>query len=329
VLKCCISYLETLLMKKVHLSIPKPCNENWDTMTPADKGRFCGSCQKAVIDFTKMSDRQIAEFFKKPPPSVCGHFYQDQLERGIELPRKRIPWIKYFFQFSLPAFLFSMRTGAQTGKVALKGDTVVSPYCPTKTSAKNVAAPADSLKKDSHKIPLKKIEKRRAVLVKTKSIDFPNQLEVSQNQFEKIPEIKPTPVIKETCFSESFTGVLGGVVVVSVRTNHQTKAMRLLKDTTVRAKKLIDTVLKKFSVYPNPAQRNSSLNISLTKMDAGKYTISIINLAGEIVQTEEVWIENKKQILSFHLKDIAAGAYFVHLFNRKTAASYSEKIIIE
>jgi len=83
-------------MKKIHLSIPRPCHENWDAMTPSDKGRFCASCQKTVIDFTNMSDRQLAAFFKKPPSSVCGRVYDDQLNRGIEIPRKRIPWIKYF-----------------------------------------------------------------------------------------------------------------------------------------------------------------------------------------------------------------------------------------
>src|SRR6478672_4555275 len=100
-------------MKKIQLSIPRPCHENWDAMKPSEKGKFCASCQKTVIDFTEMSDRQIAEFFKRPIGSVCGHFYQNQLNKDIELPKKRIPWVKYFFQFTLPAFLVSMKSNAQ------------------------------------------------------------------------------------------------------------------------------------------------------------------------------------------------------------------------
>ena len=110
-------------MKKIHLTIPQPCHENWDQMTPRDKGRFCASCQKTVVDFSAMSDRQIAEFFKKPVSSVCGHFAQDQLGRDIDMARKRIPWIKYFFQFSLPAMLISAKATAQ-GQIAVRGDTV-------------------------------------------------------------------------------------------------------------------------------------------------------------------------------------------------------------
>lgn len=102
------------MSKKLQLSIPKPCHENWDAMTQVEKGRFCGSCQKQVVDFSVMSDRQVAEFFKKPSTgSVCGRFMTDQLERDIEIPKKRIPWLKYFFQFTIPAFLLSLKSSGQ------------------------------------------------------------------------------------------------------------------------------------------------------------------------------------------------------------------------
>jgi CarboxypepD_reg-like domain/Secretion system C-terminal sorting domain len=105
------------MSKKIQLSIAEPCHENWDNMSPVDKGKFCGSCQKQVVDFSMMSDRQVAEFFKKPSTgSVCGRFMNDQLDREIEIPKKRIPWVKYFFQIALPAFLVSVKASAQTQK---------------------------------------------------------------------------------------------------------------------------------------------------------------------------------------------------------------------
>ncbi|ANE52910.1 T9SS type A sorting domain-containing protein [Flavisolibacter tropicus] len=100
-------------MHKFTLSIPTPCHENWDQMTPVEKGRFCASCQKTVIDFTNMTDQQLAAYFKKPTGSVCGRFVKDQLERNITVPTKRIPWLRYFFQFTLPAFLFSLKATGQ------------------------------------------------------------------------------------------------------------------------------------------------------------------------------------------------------------------------
>lgn len=130
--------LKKLAMKKqLQLSIHEPCHENWDAMTPVDKDRFCGQCKKEVVDFTNMSDRQLAEFFKKPSSgSVCGRFMTGQLERDIEIPRKRIPWIKYFFQFALPAFLVSLKaTSAKAqGQVIVKSEnkSAGSPSAKTK-----------------------------------------------------------------------------------------------------------------------------------------------------------------------------------------------------
>ncbi len=113
------------MSKKFQLQIPEPCHEDWNKMTPGDKGRFCDSCQKAVVDFTSMSDMQLIAFFKKPSTgSVCGRLYNEQLERDFEIPRKRLPWMKYFLQLIIPAFLFTSKAKAQ-GKLRLMGDTTV------------------------------------------------------------------------------------------------------------------------------------------------------------------------------------------------------------
>jgi type IX secretion system substrate protein len=115
------------MSKKIQLQIPKPCHEDWDNMTPVEKGRFCSSCQKQVVDFSRMSDREVAMFFKKPSAgSVCGRFMTDQLDRDLEIPRKRIPWVKYFFQFLLPGFLISMKASAQKGEISVKKKTECS-----------------------------------------------------------------------------------------------------------------------------------------------------------------------------------------------------------
>lgn len=39
--------------------IPKPCHEDWDQMSPTEKGAFCGSCKKEVLDFTDSSNSDI------------------------------------------------------------------------------------------------------------------------------------------------------------------------------------------------------------------------------------------------------------------------------
>jgi hypothetical protein len=126
------------MSKVFELHIPLPCHENWDEMTPADKGRFCESCQKQVIDFTNMSDSQLVAFFKKPSTgSVCGRFNNTQLNHEFEIPRKRIPWLKYLFTIAIPAFFAATKAKAQ-GEVIkkLKAPTTVKAFTDKKYSLK-------------------------------------------------------------------------------------------------------------------------------------------------------------------------------------------------
>jgi hypothetical protein len=42
-------------MHRVHLPIADPCHEDWDAMSPVDRGRFCRSCDKQVFDLSSMT----------------------------------------------------------------------------------------------------------------------------------------------------------------------------------------------------------------------------------------------------------------------------------
>lgn len=71
-------------MKTFAISIPKPCHEDWNKMTPDAKGAFCASCQKSVYDFSKKTDEEIIEVFEKEEKGkVCGRFTPAQLSRPV------------------------------------------------------------------------------------------------------------------------------------------------------------------------------------------------------------------------------------------------------
>ncbi len=74
-------------MKKLRVSIENPCHEDWQKMTPETQGRFCQACEKTVVDFSKMSDAEILQYFSKPKAEkVCGRFRSDQLSPNVEGP---------------------------------------------------------------------------------------------------------------------------------------------------------------------------------------------------------------------------------------------------
>lgn len=105
--------------QQIKIQIPEPCHEDWNKMTPKDKGAFCSSCEKVVVDFTKMSDRQIVDFLNKNKgKKTCGKFNSFQVDRKISVttPPPNYYWkIKQFFvglfvSLSFPGFSTSSET---------------------------------------------------------------------------------------------------------------------------------------------------------------------------------------------------------------------------
>lgn len=72
---------------KYKISIPEPCHEKWTDMTASEKGAFCASCQKEVIDFTDFTPLQVIQSVKNEP-NVCGKFRKDQIDNEVSLPSR-------------------------------------------------------------------------------------------------------------------------------------------------------------------------------------------------------------------------------------------------
>lgn len=111
------------MSKSLQLKVSNPCHENWHSMTPKEQGRFCGSCEKLVVDFSKMSDKEMLHYFTKADgQSTCGRFANDQLNRKLEeeTNRKRFS-LAYAWNMLLASVLFfqSCRTRT-TGIVSVK-----------------------------------------------------------------------------------------------------------------------------------------------------------------------------------------------------------------
>jgi hypothetical protein len=115
------------------INIPKPCNQNWNSMTPDKNGKFCNSCNKTVVDFTKMENLEIQKYLieNSDKESVCGHFKLNQIdpENNIKyynlrnrINRIRIKPIKKAALFSL-GILFTLTSCM--GKAVIDGEPAV------------------------------------------------------------------------------------------------------------------------------------------------------------------------------------------------------------
>ncbi len=78
-------------MSPLKISIPEPCTQNWASMSPAEKGRYCNSCEKEVVDFRNWTSEELKDWFFNDKGTTCGLFFQEQITVGSP-PVKKSRW---------------------------------------------------------------------------------------------------------------------------------------------------------------------------------------------------------------------------------------------
>ena len=357
------------MSKKLQLQIPVPCHENWEQMTDVEKGRFCFSCQKTVIDFTNLSDREIAVFFKKSSTgSVCGRFLQDQLNRDIVIPRKRIPLIKYFFQFMLPAFLLSMKATAQRQAKAIR-KTIIASTC-TLTQGDAEFNYIDTMRTNSRIEVLGNIAHGMSRQSETRTIrgnvvdengspvpfasimvkgtthgvvaDSTGRFELDLEEYPGsirlvVSSVGFLPFEKEFSNAEASAvtlllkanASLGEVLVTSIAEYRKGMVCGSVTEVVSSGKTPSTFPGSYLKIYPNPARSNSTLHIVCGQKGYGEYLLKLFNQSGQLVFIKELYIAEGASLVSVDLPFLPAGNYFLRMSDKQSAKSYSEKIIIQ
>jgi hypothetical protein len=343
------------MSKKFQLQIPEPCHESWDKMTPIDKGRFCDSCQKAVHDFTGMSDAQLLAFFKKPSTgSVCGRFYHDQLDRDFEISRKKVPWIKYFLQLAIPVFLTTLKAHSQ-GNISLKERATPNTLASCSNS-QIVTAGMVSLPYKSRKIfGLVADEKGNGISYATVFIqerkegtmcDSNGFFQLENSTLDKKITVIASCVgyssaekqinIRKDDFTKITLGTnarLNGEVIVTATSNIRLGGARItgicVKKKTYLEKLKLFFAGDSIKISPNPAKAGSEIKIEWKKAIAGEYNMGLYSIQGQLIQSSSVTIEAQTTVFVIQISQVTPGSYVLALTNKKTGKKHSEKIIIQ
>ncbi len=85
---------------KPFISISNPCHEDWNKMSPNEQGRHCSVCCKTVVDFTKMSDDEIKQYFLKyKEQKTCGTFHSSQVTQNqTSIQKTFLKWHQIAYQ---------------------------------------------------------------------------------------------------------------------------------------------------------------------------------------------------------------------------------------
>jgi hypothetical protein len=63
------------------VSVPEPCPVKWDSMQARENGKYCGTCDKVVVDFANKTNEEIIDYLNSEKgKNSCGSFLKGQLE---------------------------------------------------------------------------------------------------------------------------------------------------------------------------------------------------------------------------------------------------------
>lgn len=333
------------MAKYLHIHVYNPCSENWESMNEQGNGRFCNTCSKTVVDFSGMSDEQLLNFFKNNSKPVCGLFHTEQVEKNIPIREPKKNWVKYLLQVSIPALLLGLKTGAQD----LLNNKTATHFTCRKTAT---AFPADKLivegtirNESGEPIPAASVmiagtDKGIAAdsngIFRIKLEATERTLEISSVGYEK------KNVAVNSCRLEVQLNVATAenvVVASSFRCKRTTARMGGAIGYTVIDDRL--NIFKRtdssffiaesstINVFPNPAKRNSMINIRWKAPVNHDQQIRIYNAAGIQMLNKKILVKRELLQEQLLLNLTTAGLYFLQVIDLKTGKKELAKFVAE
>jgi hypothetical protein len=300
--------------------IPEPCHEDWNTMQPDAKGKFCSSCSKSVFDFTNKTDVEIkSTLIEHKEEKVCGHFKKTQIDRPLNmtLDLSNLPKnISITKTFALALFivfgslLFSCKD-EKGNEIPLKGMpemlaglTFIDIPPPIETDS-SVCLITGEVPSDATET----VYMTQDILGGAVSIDPEYFVEPST-----LP-VAPPPV-----------EMLLGAMTYSVFEPDDTVEPLQTDSTLNESKRIIADQSKAFSVYPNPTSGEFTIKYDLLKRTDVK--ISIFDMSGSLVKPV-VNVSSQYEGLyrvPVNLNDLSNGIYIVNMIHNGTQST--ERLVI-
>jgi hypothetical protein len=344
------------MAKKTQLFISNPCHEQWDTMQPDARGRFCGACRKTVVDFTAMSDQELLAWFARDRRNVCGRMAEDQLNRDLvpARPPKKKVWAVWW-QLLLAGLLVSSEASSQvklpkapmsqvyddtvSQPVVMGFATILGPpqFIRIIDSATQKPLPGASVQVDD--------EPKYFVADSTGKIRIPYQWMVYASSLKVscigyadvvIPvdegwpgvnkvvrlaarpvELQPVTVLR---YSETpLMGRLGGVIAVRAE---KFSLRKVIKDTLLCRKMPL-------TIYPNPVTRGTSVTLSLRMDMPGSCMVQLYGEGGTVIESMRIEkVDGPRTELMDIPGTLAAGIYFVRVFHMEMGKMYTERVVV-
>ncbi len=272
-------------MKKIEFSIPKPCHEDWNKMSPRERGRFCDKCAKTVLDFTSKNDEEIQEYVTEHQgEKLCGRFRNDQLKKPVQIRIfyksmiNRISYAQAFLVSLLIAFgttLFSCTTHSNNtvGEFIINDAIKIDSLPADDTDSSDLNVMVDVIKGefiDPVKVSPASEVHEQEIAEETDSINYVVDLPAVDifSEHDEIYSIRTVGMI--VCYSDGE--------LVGSENNESTDSL-----STETTEVGINEVKEESNIFPNPAHEMARLkfNISAEK----DVEVNLFDLNGKLIRS--------------------------------------------
>jgi hypothetical protein len=354
--------------KTLRLNIAEPCHENWQQMTPQEQGRFCGSCQKTVVDFSMMSDQEVLNYFLKTNHNVCGRLAPDQLNREMIITekKKRFSWA-YVWNVLLATFLLT-DANAQVKpkpkkpvktivreKIEVMGEVAMMPIEPVEAvmpitlkgqvrdekTNEPLAGASVTIKGTDRSAITDTSGNFRLTVEKKDSLALVFSYIGHEDQTRTVPELTNWENIQVWLAPAYYN--MKEVVVIGYPV--QGKLSMVMGSVSKSCAKIIpvDTV-KKFlwknlvppafkndvKIYPNPVVRGNAVQVNLALKQAGDYKLEVLNTGGQVMLVQPLFMQTKEQLVNVSTQaDWSAGMYFIRISSAQIKNVYQGKFLLQ
>ncbi len=333
-------------MKKIQLSIPEPCHQNWNDMTPTQQGRFCNACAKEVIDFSEMSDSEVLNYFiaVKKNDTVCGRVFPDQLDRSINAaPKKKVWWywnyaVAFLLLFFKPNYSKAQslpQLGAMVSfSPALPTDIVTNSRIDKNEKIKKCIINGQIMNEAGEPVQFASVKLISAATGTSADVDGRFTLDVHRlNTMIEVSAIGYEPQqltitnladkqIQLKKSSELMTDITINTVGYIKCRRMISGAMYAVSSTELKRNNTMDSInnwlsSQSIKIYPNPVPKGNLVNIVLVVKQTGQYTLQLTDASGRLITQKKISVLAKQQTEQLQSSsNWSAGIYYLRLFDK-------------
>ncbi|MBD3639209.1 MAG: T9SS type A sorting domain-containing protein [Crocinitomicaceae bacterium] len=293
------------------ISIPNPCKEDFNKMTPTERGAYCTKCNTDTFDFRHLSDGQIYEILDEyKGQHICGRFKSSQLD-GLS-KQGYYNWKNQTSRTFQSKFVLAciLVFGLTLFSCESEDERVIETI-QIEQLIRDVGPKSQFINDNAH-IEIKgvdlmdyvqeydAVELENGCMIKEKA----GEIEIKGN----IIETEVNNYEYETAGAIAYNEVILSEEVIEIEDSTPNTS-------TLSVQELTDSRAFEATAYPNPTQINSTVAIDVE--NEGQYDVMMFNMNGQLIrQIHSGNLPEGRKTFEINMSNLKTGIYIIKVISQ-------------